>query len=560
MAAAQIDNHLAIAAPEKESIDPKDGVSPSETLVSDPSAPREPVLEKAAKPPSPRPVHGAKWVLVVVSLLASFLLYALDTTIVATIQPAIVDAFGHVDLVPWLGVSFALASAASTLIWSKSFGLFSAKRLFLGATALFMGASALCGGAPTITAFIVGRALAGVGGTGMYMGLLTLLSVNTSDAERPRYLSLTGFWWGIGTVLGPVVGGAFAQSAATWRWAFYLNPCIGGVVAPIYLLVLPNYQPMPGVSLRARLAKLDYVGALLSSSLFLCIMMAMNFGGVLWPWHDGRSIALFILSSVLFAAFCVQQCFCLLTSPSDRVFPMHFFRNFELVILFITMMFAAFGTFITIYYLPLYFQFTRGATALQTSVHILPYILCLSASVLINGDFMAKFGYYYPWYTFGSALQLIGGALLFTADEQTSNAKIYGYTILLGVGVGCYCQAGFPIAQMKVAASDIAYSVGFMTVSQMLGIALGTGISGAVFVNKAHQGLQHLFPNAFAEEISSAVAGVGSDLINKASKEVAAAAIHVIALAIQDAFIPVFVTGAVSFLCSLAMKKEKLFC
>ena len=146
-----------------------------------------------------------------------------------------------------------------------------------------------------------------------------------------------------------------------------------------------------------------------------------------------------------------------------------------------------------------------------------------------------------------------------TADETTSNAKIYGYTILLGTGVGCYCQAGFPVAQVKVAASDIAYSVGFMTVSQMLGIAFGTGMSGAVFVNQAHDGLQRIFPNASADEISSAVAGVGSDVIDKASKETASAAIHVIALAIQDAFIPVFVTGAISFLCSWAMKKEKLF-
>lgn len=146
-----------------------------------------------------------------------------------------------------------------------------------------------------------------------------------------------------------------------------------------------------------------------------------------------------------------------------------------------------------------------------------------------------------------------------TADESTSNAKVYGYTILLGTGVGCYCQAGFPVAQMKVAASDIAYSVGFMTVSQMLGIAFGTGMSGAVFVNQAHAGLQRLFPEASAEEISSAVAGVGSELISKASIETAAAAIHVIALAIQDAFIPIFVTGAIAFLCSLAIKRERLF-
>lgn len=157
-------------------------------------------------------------------------------------------------------------------------------------------------------------------------------------------------------------------------------------------------------------------------------------------------------------------------------------------------------------------------------------------------------------------LQLMANEFLVTADEHTSDAKIYGYTILLGVGVGCYCQAGFPVAQMKVPSSDIAYSVGFMTVSQMLGIALGTGMSGAIFVNEAHQGLRRLFPDASAEEISSAVAGVGSKLIDKAGKDVAAAAVHAIALAIRDAFSPIFVSGAIAFLCSLAMKKEKIFC
>lgn len=282
-------------------------------------------------------MEKTQWVLVVVSLLASFLLYALDTTIVATIQPAIVNTFGHVDLVPWLSVAFALASAASTLIWSKAFGLFSAKALFLGATVVFMAASALCGAAPNIAAFIVGRAIAGVGGTGMYMGLLTILSVNTSDSERPRYLSLTGFWWGIGTVLGPVVGGAFAESSATWRWAFYLNPCVGAVVAPIYFTILPDYQPVPGVPLRKRLAKLDYIGAVLSCGTALCIMMAMNFGGVLWSWGDGRSIALFVLAGFLFGLFCAQQCLCFMTNMEDRVFPMHFFRSYEMVVLFLTM-------------------------------------------------------------------------------------------------------------------------------------------------------------------------------------------------------------------------------
>lgn len=146
-----------------------------------------------------------------------------------------------------------------------------------------------------------------------------------------------------------------------------------------------------------------------------------------------------------------------------------------------------------------------------------------------------------------------------TVDETTADAKVYGYTILLGVGVGCYCQAGFPVAQMKVAAKDMASSVGFMTVSQMLGIAVGTGMSGAIYVNTASQGLERLFPDATRQEISSALAGVGSNLITSAGPGVAAAAVHAIARAIQFAFAPLLAAGALSFLCSILMKREKVF-
>lgn len=112
---------------------------------------------------------------------------------------------------------------------------------------------------------------------------------------------------------------------------------------------------------------------------------------------------------------------------------------------------------------------------------------------------------------------------------------------------------------MQVAPKEMGYSVGFMTVSQMLGIALGTGISGATFVNIVHQGLEKLFPSATAQQISSAVVGVGSDLLSSSTPELAAAAVHEIATAIQDAFVPVFVSGAVAFLSSSAMKREKVF-
>ncbi|KAI1918584.1 hypothetical protein LOZ65_004818 [Ophidiomyces ophidiicola] len=512
-----------------------------------------------SKDESPRKIHGIKWFLVIVALLSSLFLYALDNTVVANVQPMVVTTYGRVDLLPWLAVSFALASAATTLPWSKAYGSFSAKKLYIGGTTVFMGGSALCGAAPDIQSFIIGRAIAGAGGCGMYLGLLTLLSVTTTNTERPKYLSLTGLIWGIGTVLGPVIGGAFGESKATWRWAFYLNLLVGAVVGPIYIILLPDFKPQKGVPTVKRLANLDYLGAFLSIGMLVCLIMAMNLGGVLWAWDSGKSIALFVLAAVCLALFIAQQYFHIATNFQNRMFPMHFWKSRSLTILFFTMMLATFGSFIGIYYLPIYFQFTRGITAVQTSVKLLPFILFLVAFNLINGQFMGWTGYYYPWYIAGAALELIGGVLLYTVDVKTSDAKIYGYTIILGTGVGCFCQAGFAVAQMKVKPDEIPFVVGFMTVGQMLGIVLGTGIAGAVFVNYSEQALAKLFPHASKTEISNSIAGVGSNLIRSAGTETAAKAIEAITRAIQLAYIPIIAAGGICLICSVFMKREKIF-
>lgn len=119
-----------------------------------------------------------------------------------------------------------IGGVAVVLPYGKLFGLYNAKWLYIGSMVLFMAGSALCGGAPNMNAIIVGRVIAGVGGNGMYLGVMTLISVNTSDKERPMYLGLmsastclivviqkalkrnsSGLIFGIGTVVGPVIGG-----------------------------------------------------------------------------------------------------------------------------------------------------------------------------------------------------------------------------------------------------------------------------------------------------------------------------------------------------------------
>lgn len=164
-----------------------------------------------------RTVTGIRWVIVVFAILSSTFLFALDNTVVADVQPQIVLQFDAITDIAWLGVAFIMAATATNLLFGQLYSHLKPKWLYIGSVVVFEVGSAVCGAAPTMDALIVGRALCGLGGIGMYLGVMTLIAATTTMQERPAYIASIGLTWGLGTVLGPVVGGAFADSSATWR-------------------------------------------------------------------------------------------------------------------------------------------------------------------------------------------------------------------------------------------------------------------------------------------------------------------------------------------------------
>ena len=127
---------------------------------------------------------------------------------VADVQPAIIAQFGQVQDLPWLGAAFTMGGVA-ILPWSKAYGIYNIKWLFIAHVAIFEAGSALCGGTPTMTGMIVGRVIAGIGGSGMYMGCLMLITITTTNKERPMYM---GVW-----CTSKMSGDADFQSRS-WEW------------------------------------------------------------------------------------------------------------------------------------------------------------------------------------------------------------------------------------------------------------------------------------------------------------------------------------------------------
>jgi MFS family permease len=294
----------------------------------------------------------------------------------------------------------------------KGYGLFNMKLLLIASLFLFEAGSAMCGASPNMAALIIGRVVSGIGGSGVYVGGLTYISVLTTTAERPIYLAGVMSVWGFGNVLGPIVGGALAQSTATWRWGFYINLPIAGLFAPGYLFLLPSINAMPDVSLGKKLRMQDWIGIIIFTAFCACFCMAGSFGGTLYEWNSGSEITLWVMTVVLLVAFIFVTIYHPLVPPEGRMMPVQFMRNKDLFLLPLQAFLVAGSMMMSIYYTPLIFQFTKGDDPLQGGVRILPLICMIVFGCMLNGFVMPKTGYYLPWYVIGNALLLTGAALM----------------------------------------------------------------------------------------------------------------------------------------------------
>ncbi|KAI1824701.1 major facilitator superfamily domain-containing protein [Xylaria intraflava] len=507
-----------------------------------------------------RSIQGFRWALICLAVFSANFLYGLDNTIVASIQSAVVASLGNVNQLGWLGIGFPLGSIAITLPIGKGYGIFDIKWLYIGSLLMFAAASALCGAAPNMNALIVGRVWAGAGGAGMYLGNLNMIQHLTTPQERSVYMSAVVLVYGTGAILGPVIGGALADSSSSgWRWALYLNLFIFAAAAPIYLFLLPSIQQRPGVDLWTRTKSLDWVGTVLSFGLYTSFALIFTFGGAIWPWGDGRMIALYVVLGVLTVLFAIQQAQSLFTTEQDRLFPCHFLRNRTLVLLFICTCCLGGGLFVTIYYLPLFFQFVRNDDAIEAAVRLLPFIVFYIVGVLLNGFLMLRWGYYMPWFLVSGVFTTIGGALLYTSTTTIPIANIYGYSILVGIGMISY-QAAYSVAPIKVRPDEVADVIQFMNVAQNGSVLIALAASNAIFQNVAFNRLvQILTPAGYStEDVTAAIAGARSVVLQTASPEVREAALEVLVQAIDYAFTLIIASGAVMVLCAIFMRREKL--
>lgn len=217
------------------------------------------------------------------------------------------------------------------------------------------------------------------------------------------------------------------------------------------------------------------------------------------------------------------------------------------------------ATFLPIYFIPLFFQFTRSASALSAGVHLLPFVAVLVVFCVANGGIMSATGYYMPWFLFGAILTVIGDALLYTVDADSSTSRVYGYSVLSGIGAGAFVQAAFSVAQAKVDPIYIPVAIGFITCGQVGGATISLAIANAVFLNGSTKGISAVLPQESIKNIQGAVAGASSAFFESLDEQTRDSVVNVIIDNLKKVYILGMTAGAFLAILSIFMKREKLF-
>ncbi|KAJ4301956.1 hypothetical protein N0V90_004052 [Kalmusia sp. IMI 367209] len=256
--------------------------------------------------------------------------------------------------------------------------------------------------------------------------------------------------------------------------------------------------------------------------------MAISFGGGMYEWNSGRIIGLLVCSAVLWILFVLQQAFAIWTTKDHRLFPVKYLKSREMNIFFAQTASAITVAQVPLYFIPLFFQFAKGDSALQAGV-----------------------GYYLPLYLVGGILSLTGGLLFYFVNQTTSTASIYGYSVILGLASGLFVQASYPVAQLKVVASEIPQIVAFVGYGQIAGITLALSISSSVFLNTATKKISHILPRVPKHIIQQAVTGTGGAFFDTLEDAEKVSVLDAICRTIGDIYGNVIAAGALAILLSL---------
>ncbi|BDD60843.1 Efflux pump fus6 [Monascus purpureus] len=428
------------------------------------------------------PKKGWRFAVIFSALCMTAFLAALDTSIISTALPTIAAALNSETLYVWTITSYLLASTAVQPLFGQAADIFGRRYLTLLSVALFALGSGIAGGAHNTAMMIAGRTVQGIGGGGINVMVEIVVCDLVSLRERGKYVGMIGSMWAIGSVVGPIIGGAFSQHA-TWRWIFYINLPLSGVALALLAPFLHLHYRREGTIID-RLKRVDYLGNTILILAVISVLLALTWGGTVHAWSSWRTIVPLVLGLVGLVGFLVYE-----ASPAvkEATMPMILFTNRTSATTYILSFLHGILLYWACYFLPVYFQAVLGASPTRSGIMLFPIATTTAPFGVMAGILITVTGHYRIFHFLGFALMAVACGLFSLLDEHSTTGDWVGFQILFGVGAGFIFTSCLPAILAALPESEVARATATWTFLRSFGSVWGTAIPSAIFnshVNK----------------------------------------------------------------------------
>ncbi len=415
--------------------------------------------------------HGEKRIIVMSMMLPVFL-GSIDQSILASALPTIGRVFGDVNELPWVITSYLIAATALTPLYGKFADIHGRRASLLIALVIYMAGAFISASASSMLMLICGRVVQGMGGGGMISSAQMVLGDMAPPKERAKYYTYFSIAFTTAGGCGPALGGWICDHLYWWMIFIWKIPfCILTIV-----LALKTLRRLPW---HGRPHRLDFVGAILVMAASSCFMLALNLGGVHYPWLSAPVLGLLGAALILGVGFVVR-----LLTAVEPLIPIAILSDAAARLTIAAHSFG-WGSIVCLnIFLPMYLQSALGWSATSSGLSLMILMVTLNISAGLSSQVIGRVRHYkllplcFLCIGLGAVI-----ALAFSAESMNS-LRFEIILFLIGIGFGPTAPLTQVALQNTVAIQNLGAAIGTMNFARtLMGTMLIAGFGAIILAN-----------------------------------------------------------------------------